>query len=286
MDGELVPVHHGEHRVQMHEGPGLGDVEGQHLPEGAVVGEDGLRQGVDGVLPRPLGDAHRQHLGGEHQDVAPLQGAGLAPVVPPGHVFVLGVVLKDEFAEQCLPVPGGGVHLVEGHAGADGGEGVPGEIQVGHGVHGEGVVILQVGEVVPQLSAAAPQLGLADAGHHGIHHLPVIHPLQIVLQQLPAPVVRDAGLVQELADQVLPHLPAGEGLDHQVGQVHHLHALLAQAVGKGVVLLLGLFQIGDVVEQQPFQILRHQVFQLSAGAVQQHPPQPPDLGGIMDRRLQ
>ena len=45
--------------------------------------------------------------------------------------------LEDELAEEGLPVPGGRVHLVDGHAGADGGEGVPGEIEVRHGVHGE-----------------------------------------------------------------------------------------------------------------------------------------------------
>ena len=265
---------------------GLGDVEGQHLPERTAVGEDGLRQGVDRVLPGALGDANRQYPGRQHQNVAALQGGTLPPVIPPGHVFVLRMMLENEFAEQRLPVPGGGVHLVEGHAGADGGEGVPGEIQVGQGVHREGIAVLHSGEVVPQAAARRPQLIFADARHHGGHHRPVAHGPQVFFQHSPCPGVLHAGFVQELMQEVLPHLGAGQGLRHQVGEVHHLHALLAQAVGKGVVFLLGLLQIGDVVEQQPFQVLRHQVFQLSAGAVQQHPPQAPDLGGIMDRRLQ
>ena len=60
---ELVPVHHGEHRVQVHEGPALGNVEGQDLLElRSGIGQDGLRQSVDGVPLRPLGNAHRQDL--------------------------------------------------------------------------------------------------------------------------------------------------------------------------------------------------------------------------------
>ncbi len=35
------------------------------------------------------------------------------------------------------------VCIVDGYAGADGGEGVPGEVEVGHGVHGEGIVLLK-----------------------------------------------------------------------------------------------------------------------------------------------
>ena len=40
-------------------------------------------------------------------------------------------MLKDEPAEQGLPVSGDGVHFVNGYAGADGGEGVAGEVEVG-----------------------------------------------------------------------------------------------------------------------------------------------------------
>ena len=54
MDGELVPVHHGEHGVQVHEGAAFGNVEGQDLLEGLALGEDGLGQLVDGVPLRPL----------------------------------------------------------------------------------------------------------------------------------------------------------------------------------------------------------------------------------------
>ena len=196
------------------------------------------------------------------------------------------MVLEDELAEEGLPVPGDGVHPVEGHAGADGGEGVPGEIEVGHGIHGKGIVIPLSREEVPQPPAALAQLALADAGHHGGDHLPVRHFAQILLQALPHPGVPDVRLVQELAEKRLAHLAAGDGIDHQVREVHHLHPLLAQALGEGIVLLLRLPQVGDVVKQQPLQILRHQVLQLSAGAVQQDLFQPPDLAGIVQAGFQ
>ena len=63
MDSELVPVHHGEHGVQMHEGAALGNVEGQHLSEGPALGKHRLRQLVDGVPLGPFRNSHRQHLG-------------------------------------------------------------------------------------------------------------------------------------------------------------------------------------------------------------------------------
>ena len=130
------------------------------------------------------------------------------------------------------------------------------------------------------------QLPFAHAGHHGGHHFLVRHAAKIVRQQAAGPLVQGPGLVQELADQVLAHLRRGEGAHHQVREVHHLHPLVSQTVRKGVVLPLGLLQIGDIVKQQPFQILRHQILQLRAGPVQQHLFQPPDLGGIMDSSLQ
>ena len=37
VDCELVPVHHGEHGIQMHEGAALGDVEGQNFLESLAL---------------------------------------------------------------------------------------------------------------------------------------------------------------------------------------------------------------------------------------------------------
>ena len=63
MHGEFVPIHHGKHGVQMHEGAALGNVEGQHLSEGPALGKHRLRQLVDGVPLGPFRNSHRQHLG-------------------------------------------------------------------------------------------------------------------------------------------------------------------------------------------------------------------------------
>ena len=93
-------------------------------------------------------------------------------------------------------------------------------------------------------------------------------------------------LVQELLRQLPPDVRLGQGLLHQIPEVYHLRPVVPQALGKGVVLRLGHLQIGDVVKQKPLQILRHQVFQLLARAVEQDLFQPPDLGGVMDSRFQ
>ena len=195
-------------------------------------------------------------------------------------------MLKNQFAEQGFPVTGGGVHLVDGNAGADGGKGVPGKIQVRHGIHRKGILVLHGVQIVSQFPALHPQLTFTDTRHHRCHHFPVRHPGKIIGQHAAGSVIPDTGFIQKLADEVLPHLVIRDGLCHQIQQIHNLHALTAQAIRKGIVFPLRLFQIRDVIKQQLFQIFRHQVLQFHAGAVQHHFPQPPNFRRIMDSRFQ
>ena len=270
MDGELVPVHHGEHRIQVHEGPALGNVKGP-----AACGRSCSRRAPSPPRRRwsPPPSAERcppPAPGGQDQDIAPLQGGGLAPVVPPGGVAVVRVVLENELAEQGLPVSRGGVHFVDGHAGTDGGEGVPGKIEVGQGIYGEGVIIPGGREIVPSraLFARAGTCGRppswqtpspCPAGQKGSP------------PGSPGAGRPDAGLLQELADQVgRTSASVMDSATRSAGRPPPLPAL-PEAVGKGVVLPLGLLQIGDVIKEQPLQILRHQIFQLTARAVEKGP---------------
>ena len=195
-------------------------------------------------------------------------------------------MLKDEFSEEGLPVSGHGVHLVDGNAGTDGCEGVPGKIEVRHGIYHEGIIILQGPQVVSQLPAAFPQGAFPDARHHHADHVPVRHGGQVLIKPLSGALVGNVGLLDELADKFLAHRRVGDGFRDQVRQVHHLHALGPKALGKGVMLPLGLFQVGDIIKQKPLQVLRHQVFQLLPGPVQHHLSKPPDLRRIMDACIQ
>ena len=124
MDGKLVLVHHGEHRVEVHEGAGSWEMLKARSLRKVLLwrGPSPARASMESSSG-PLGNAHRQHLGGEHQDVAALQGGGPPRSYQRG-AFGRRVVLKDELAEEGLPVAGNGVHPVDGHAGADGGEGI------------------------------------------------------------------------------------------------------------------------------------------------------------------
>ena len=233
---------------------------------------------IDAVLLRALGDAHGDDLRGEDQDVAALQGAVLPSIIPLGGVFVNGVVLKNEFSEQSFPVPGHRVHSVEGDSGAYGCKGVPGEIQVGHRVDEEGVIIGAEAQVVGELPRLeAPHVALAHPGHHGLHQAVVLHAGEVVPQNLPHPVALQGRLVQELLDELPADLRVLDGLLHQVLEVDHLRAVGAQALGKGVMLRLGHLQVGDVVKEQALQVLGHQVLQLPPRPVEHHLPQPPDL---------
>ena len=104
-------------------------------------------------------------------------------------------MLKDEPAEQGLPVSGDGVHFVNGYAGADGGEGVAGEVEIGHGIYGEGIALLKTGQVVTETAPLFSQVAAADACHHGGHHGPVIQFREIFCYGLPNGFVRQIGLL-------------------------------------------------------------------------------------------
>ena len=267
----------------MHEGPVFGDVKGQHLGKAHLGGEKPLGQQLNGPGLGALGDADGHHLGGEHQDVAPLHGGGGGPVVVHRGALVLGVVGEDILGEEGLPPPGDGVHSVDGYPVAHGGEGVPGKVQVGDGVQDKGIVVFQVvGEVFPPV---APHLGLAQPRHHGRDHVVGGHGQKVVGDHGGALGAPHPRLGDIRPDKLLLHRSVGEGLAHQVGEVHHLHAVVPQQPTEGVVLLLGDFQIGDVVEEQALQILRHQVFQLAPGAVEQHPLQGANFAFDVNGRL-
>ena len=176
---------------------------------------------------------------------------------------------------------------MEGHPGADGGKGVPGEIQVGHGIDEKRVFVGPEAEVIRQLPGLKPpDVAFPHPGHHDIHQCAVVHLSEIVLQNFPDAVVLQPRLVQELLRQLPPDVRLGQCLLHQIPEVYHLRPVVPQALGEGVVFRLGHLQVGDVVKQQPLQIFRHQILQLPARAVEHHFFQPPDLAGIVQAGFQ
>ena len=95
--------------------------------------------------------------------------------------------------------------------------------------------------------------------------------LHVIEDDLAITLGLDAGLVDPLQQELLAQLGiGGQNLGSQVLQVHDLHAVVAQGLCEGVVLLLGNLQERDVVEQQLLECVRGEVQQLLAGAVQQH----------------
>ena len=179
------------------------------------------------------------------------------------------------------------MHPVEGDSGAYGRKRVPGEIQVGHGVDEEGVIIGAEAQVVGELPRLeAPDIAFPHPGHHGIHQRAVVHLRKIVLKNLPDTVVFQPRLIQELLCQLPPDIRLGKCLLHQIPEVYHLRPVVPQALGKGVMFRLSHLQVGNVVKQQPLQIFRHQIFQLLARAVEHDFFQPPDLAGIVQAGFQ
>ena len=279
MHREFVHVHLGEHGIQMHERPGAGDFKSQHRVDlGALVGEDGRCQLLDGLRLSPLGDTHSQHPAAQVQDVPALDPEILVRRIVQRHLpGVVRMMPQHIVAVQGLPVAGGREHMVQAHAPADAGEGVPGEIQVGDrrhqepgpGVHQAGQPSLLVGEHI-----------LIRHALHGFQHQ-----LQGVLdiQQIPlqvAPVSHGGaagpadGLLHKPAAQLLVSC---QHLGRQVLQIDHLRPVVPQDLGKAVVLPLSAVQIGNIVKQQLAHGIGAQMLQLPARPLQKHPLQRADL---------
>ena len=264
----------------MHKAAGLGDIDGKHLAEARRLLQQALGQQFDGHRMGALGDADGDHLRTEHQNVAPLNGVLLIGGVQQRDPAVLRVVLEDIPGEQGLPAPGVREHPVDGDPVPDAGEGIPGEVEVGHGINDKGIVVVQVvGEIFP---AIAPDLRLSDARHHLQDHVFGGHAGEIVGDHAGTLLTVDAGLTDIVQDELALHSLVGERLRRQVLQIDHLGAAVPKHLAELVVLLLGQLEIGDVVEEQPLDGVRHKVFQFLPRPMEQHPPERTNLRPHLD----
>ena len=113
------------------------------------------------------------------------------------------------------------------------------------------------------------QLGLADTGDalvdesagvgDGIHEL---------LDGRTGSGTVETRLVEPLVGELLAGTSGVEGLSSEVLKVNNLGAVLTEKLGELVVLGLSDLEEGDVVEQKALEIVRREVEELLAGAVQ------------------
>ena len=141
MHREGVPIHLGQHRVQMHEGPQIGDIQRQNGADlGGLIPKDVPGQDLDGLRRGALGDAHRQQPRAEIQNIAALYAERVLPPVVKGYLpGEIGMVFQNILSVDGLPPACGGIHGVEADTLPDAGEGIPGEVQVGDRVQHEPV---------------------------------------------------------------------------------------------------------------------------------------------------
>ena len=264
MDGELVVVDLGEHGVQVHEGAGHRDVEGQDgVDGGRLVAEHVVGQLVDGVGLGALRDADGEHVLVDVQHVAALDVEGVLAAVVLRHVLEIRMIVEDVGAVDGLAVARLAVHAVDAHAVADHVERIAGEVQVRHrGAHELRAVGHHVHE---QVGVLLRQLLQVDTGH-GLHDHVLgagVLAIDVVLDDLGVQVGADARLVDPLVEELLAQGRVGvQGLGPKVLQIDDLHALLAQNAREGVVLGLSDLQERDVVEQQLLQRVRGEIQKL------------------------
>ena len=282
MDGELVPVDLGEDCVQVHEGTAVGDIESQHPSEAAArVPEETSGGGFDAVGTGALGNADGERVLCEHQHVAALQAAVEVPVIVAGdQPRKVRVIAEEIVGVQSLPPAGGVAHPVEEHALAHGGEGIPGEIQVRHGVHDQ--IIGRGGHILEGIGLHVAHLREGDALHGLLHQSLALIVGADVIDELVLPALgADLPFNEPLTEERLQQLGIEpQHLRHQILQVHYLNPLAAQGLGKGVVLGLGHPEKRNIVKQQFSQPVRRETQKLPTRAVQQHLAQLADL--VMD----
>ena len=268
MDGELVVIDHRKDGIEVHERAGLGDIEGKDLLEAGVlqqVAGKGLRAGDGGAL----GQADRHDVLGEHEHVAALDGVAVGKVVPllvllRGKVTVVEVHILEQ---QALALAGGRVHPVDVDAVADAGAGVAGEVEVGHRVGDEGIVVLN--EVHEGGGLLGGDLAALDAGDQLGDHLLGGHIQEIARHGRAQALGMDLADVQEVVHQLDLAGGIGDGLGDLVDVVDDLDAVLTQNAGEVIMLLLRDLEVGHVVEQQTLERSGRQRLQLLAGAMQQ-----------------
>ena len=269
---ELIHIDLGEHGVQMHERAAVGDVEGQNgLDGGLFAGEDVAGNHVDGVRLGALGNANGQHLVVQVQNVAALNVEGVVTVEELRHMALeIGVVVEDVFRIDGLAVAGDGIHAVQADAVADGGERVAREVEVGHRVDDQLAGLAD--KVYQRVLGIHVELIQVHAFHRLQHKFLVVFDfVQMIVHNFLPVFGADAGLADELLQEFLAHGGVCvQHFRHQVFQVHHFHAVLTQNLGKAVMLGLGHFQEGDIVEQKTPQRIGREVQQLFARPVKKY----------------
>ena len=157
-----------------------------------------------------------------------------------------------------------------------------GEVEVGHRVDDQVGLGLGVDQGVEGRGRREGHvdLGLGHAGHGLLDELEVVGDgVQLLADDLRHVLAADACL----GDVLVGELGAGAGdlVEHlcdEVLEVEHLHALVPQDLGEGVVLLLRDLKERDVVEQESLELVGRQVEELVAGTVQADLPELADLG--------
>ena len=104
MNRELVPVDLGKYRIQVHECPAVWNIKGQHRINLRLrSGENILRQLLDRLSARPLGDTDRNYMLVQVQNVSTLNMEGIIPVVVQFHFpGKIRVITENILAVDCL----------------------------------------------------------------------------------------------------------------------------------------------------------------------------------------
>lgn len=181
----------------------------------------------------------------------------------------------DQIGQRGLPDPGGQRQRGDGHPRADPERRVAGEQQVGQRVDDEVTAVVHAAHQ-GELGGGERQFVEGHACHQQVGQRRRFECAQVRRKLLSQWNTESAG-VDGGGYAVHPRRTGGQRLGQEIAQQQHLHPAGGEQRRERVVLLLGLGDPGQSVEQQGVVVARGESLQLRAGTVQDHRPQPADL---------
>ena len=273
MNSELIPVHLGEDRVQMHERTHIRNVQHKNpLNRTGLILKQPACKKLNSFRRSTLGKTDREQIFSEIQDVPSFNMKGIAPVVIKRNLpCIIRMEAHNEITVNCFPAAGNGIHSVKAYSVSYACEGITCKIQVWYGIQHK----------LPALSCQVcqrsgtefiPHFFRRHTAHGFQHKLAVIRQgCEHVKKLFFMVLCKGTAFAQKQSDKNLPQSRIGfQSIRHQILKIDDLCSLPQKDRSECIVLLPGKRQIRDIVKEQSLQFLRNKVLQLFTGAMEQY----------------
>ena len=176
--------------------------------------------------------------------------------------------------KQGLTHTGRHAHSGYCHAGSDAEAYVPCKIDIGKRIDQEGIVVLN--EELYWLDLDAVKIFTGDALCNGVKELIIRNALQILGYR---PLKADAAHsdLNKIMNEFFSYLVITNDLGEHILDVNNINAVAAQNARKHIVFFACASDIGRILCEHTFEIIRHKVGKLNARTMKHDPSESSDL---------